>query len=198
MITRLEKCISLSLDAQLNASGTLENHPLASEWFVKYCGVYYSPYYTFMYYLGKEFNPELSLELGVEQGRGLAALASGTSNDIIGVDVAHASTLNDVLNKYKNITFFKSTSTSIAIVNHILSTRKRIGLLHFDTAHTYDQVMNEYRMYKSVLAEDAILLFDDTHAADDSVLKAVNELPLKWRKHEDRLHPICGYAVGLL
>lgn len=52
----------------------------------------------------------------------------------------------------------------------------------------------EFEAYKPYLKPGAVVLFDDLHAAEDSVLEYFISLPYP-KIQEDRLHPGCGYGV---
>ena len=71
-----------------------------------------------------------------------------------------------------------------------------IDVLHIDTEHSYSQAKAEFEAYEPFLNDGAVVLFDDLHAMEDSVLEYFNTLDYP-RIHEDGLHPVCGYGVLL-
>lgn len=175
------------------------NGPPADPWLVEYYGQWWSPYYTFMYHLANTFKPGLQVELGVHNGRGSASLAAGcTSGIVIGCDPAFTPGLEKVQAHCPNFQFVQLSSTDPQSIDAVRKTGRKIGVLHIDTEHNYDQVMNEFKAYKPFLEDQAIILFDDVNAMERSVLKAMNKLPLRYREQCDALHPGCGFGFGIL
>lgn len=159
----------------------------------------YAPYYGLMYNLAAQFKSELCVELGVHKGRGIASFALGNPEAIVvGCDPANCDELTVVRDNCPNIRFIQASSTAPETIDQIRAIGRPIDIIHLDTEHNYGQVINEFTAYRDLLAPKAILLFDDTNAAEQSVMRAVNDLPLSWRVCVDDLHPICGYMVGVL
>jgi hypothetical protein len=159
------------------------------------CGEYYAPYYYLMHLLVKYQmawdGKCVALELGVEKGRGVTAMAMAHPNAVImGYDSTQRPELADVLIKYPNIKFQKRPS--MPAPEYSLP----IDILHIDTEHSYSMAKAEFEAYKPFLKDGAVVLFDDLHAMEDSVLRFFNELPYA-KIQEDRLHPVCGYGVVL-
>jgi cephalosporin hydroxylase len=174
-----------------------DKQPDYDEWLKEIYDIYYSPYYKLMYNLTKELQPKLCVELGVNMGRGMSSLARGCNDTIVvGVDPLRLPTINIILNICQNTKFVQKSSTDNDTIEYIKSLGK-INIIHFDTEHNYGQIMNEFNAYKDVLADNAILLFDDTHACEDEVKRAVQDLPISWYSECDKLHPVCGYMVGI-
>lgn len=166
------------------------NPPPELEWLY---GPYYSPYYSLMYLLARQIKAGLLVELGVHTGRGLASLAAGNpSNIVIGFDTVKRAELDEIVRRYNNVVFFNEPSlpVSMAISQH----PRPISLLHIDTEHSYATAKAEFEAYEPYLADGAYVLFDDTHAQNDGVLKYFDGLPY-FKICDDRLHPTCGYGV---
>jgi hypothetical protein len=137
--------------------------------------------------------------LGVHNGRGSGSLSVGGSGGLVfGVDPVFVVGLKSVMLECGNFNFIQDSSTSVNAVDVISKVGVPIDIIHFDTEHNYGQVINEFGAYKHLFREDTVLLFDDVHAADDSVLKAIYTLPLRWFKQVDDLHGVCGYGVGIM
>jgi hypothetical protein len=156
------------------------------------CGQYYAPYYHLMYLLCEEMAPCQAVELGVHSGRGcMSMLHSDKVDFVVGIDVHRHQLVDHVEQCYPHrFRFLQQSSTPAPEL------QMRIGLLHFDTAHSYAQVKAELEAYESQLSHDAVLLFDDLHAMEGEVLQFFNELPYP-KIQDDRLHPVCGYGVVL-
>lgn len=172
--------------------------PPDDTWLQNLYGGYFFPYYRLMYNLTNKFKPTLCVELGVNKGCGLASFARGNASTIVvGVDPLRLPEIDTILQTCPNTRFVQLSSTDITTVDYIKSLGQKIDILHFDTEHNYGQVINEFMAYKDLLNENAILLFDDSHAAEDDVKRAVTALPLSWYRDFDELHPICGYMIGI-
>lgn len=158
------------------------------------CRDHYRPYYYLMYLLAGSIGhllPEgMCVELGVEKGRGCAAMAlSGWP--VFGVDVARHGEIAVLQAKFPRFVFLEQSSTPVPAT--IKDRNWVIPILHIDTGHSYGQAREEWLAYEPMLASRAVVLFDDTHAQADDVARFVVSL-----KHpmifDERLHE-CGYAV---
>jgi hypothetical protein len=162
-------------------------------WLLNRCGEFYSPYYEFMRRLALSYSPCLCVELGVETGRCSAAMAYARDEVIVvGIDSQPTEQARNLaLLRYNFLYVIQSSTPPPAF---LLS--KRISILHIDTAHSYDQVKVEWAAYKPLMESGGVVCWDDTHAMNDGVMQFVKELPYP-TIFDDRLHPICGYAVML-
>ena len=152
-------------------------------------GMYYSPYYSLMYYLAHSIDNGIAVELGVESGRGINALSLGNPDlKVVGIDTTDV--CSEIVESRPNITFLHLPS--LPPPEGVMD----ISLLHIDTEHSYAMAQAEFNAYQPLLLPGAVVLFDDTHAMDDGVKQFVDTLPY-YKIYEDRLHPICGYAVVL-
>ena len=184
---------------QINEALAAAIQPPDDLWLAAHHGDWYSPYYGFMYHLARIIKPNLSFETGVHNGRASASLAVGYPDGmVVGVDPHDHPMLDNVRQHCKNFVFLQSSSTFKNTIDYITNLPHKIDILHFDTEHSYGQVMNEWIAHRNSITNGTVLLFDDTHACDDSVLRAVYDLPLRWRMKADWLHPVCGYAIGIL
>ena len=162
----------------------------------EFYGEYYSPYYAFfikaMAIPGVR-HPKVAVELGVDQGRGLISLAYGGGNGcrVYGIDHTLKDRTQIAINMFNNITFLQTNSNPPPG-----EIPDGIYLLHIDTEHSYSQAETEFEAYKPKLAKNAIVVFDDLHAQDDSVLEYFMSLPYP-KIQDDRMHPTCGWGVML-
>jgi len=161
------------------------------------CGDRYRPYYYLMYLLAGSIGHLLPIgmcvELGVEKGRGSAAMAlSGWP--VFGVDHTRKGEIAVMQRRFPRFCFLEQPSTPVPdTIKDRFDIDWRIPLLHVDTGHSYGQAREEWEHYEPLLADRAVVLFDDTHAMADDVARFVVSL-----KHpmifDERLHE-CGYAV---
>lgn len=152
----------------------------------EYCGEHYSPYYFLIYLLSLRTRG-LFLELGVEKGRGCVAAAL-TGVPVVGIDTTRREEITQLLVDFPNFTFYERPSMPPLELNEI-------KILHIDTEHSFSMAREEFRSYEPYLANEAIVLFDDTHAMEEDVGRFVMSLhyPMIF---DDRLHS-CGYVVIL-
>lgn len=147
-------------------------------------GDYYSPYYSFFYYLTQYLKTGVCLELGVETGRGCKALAMGSDDiTVYGLDT------NNIV-AYNGFKFYQKPSLPPPV--EVLS--QPLDVLHIDTEHSLAMARAEFEAYQPYLKQGAIVCFDDLHAMEDDVWRYFISLPY-YKVQEDRLHPICGYGV---
>ena len=182
-LSDIARCVEQAVDYKPNG-------PLG-----EFYGEYYSPYYAFfilaMAMPGKN---KIAVELGVDRGRGLVSLAYGAGKDgkVYGVDNKVAPSLTIAVNMFNNTTFIHAAADPVPEG----MPEKDIFLLHVDTEHSYSAAKTDFEAYESRLADRAIVVFDDLHAAEDSVLCYFNELPYP-KIQDDRMHPVCGWGVIL-
>jgi hypothetical protein len=135
----------------------------------------------------------IAVELGVDQGRGLVSLAYGGGNGsrVYGIDHTKKPQIDEALRLFNNITFLQTNSNPPPG-----KIPDNIYLLHIDTEHSASQAETEFEAYKPKLASPAIVIFDDLHAQEDSVLEYFMSLPYP-KIQDDRMHPVCGWGVVL-
>jgi hypothetical protein len=135
--------------------------------------------------------PPVFVELGVEKGRGVASFALGSPRArIVGYDTTRRPEIVPLCSRFQNIDFREEPALPPKF------DELPVAVLHVDTEHSYANAKEEFNQWKPYLADRAVVLFDDTHAMDDGVKKAVDEFPYQ-KIFDDRLHPTCGYAVML-
>jgi len=157
----------------------------------KLYGGYYRPYYHLLYNLAQTAYKQelLCVELGVEKGRGCASMAL-TGADVVGVDHFRSGEIAVVESTFPNFSFLEMDSLPVPT-----QIKRPIGVLHVDTEHTYAQAREELKGYAPLLADGAVVCFDDLHAMNDAVAKFFFKLDCP-KIADDRLHE-CGYGVIL-
>ena len=154
-----------------------------------YCGQYYSPYYYALFQLAMS-KPSFCVELGVETGRGSFAMLLGGAR-VVGID-EHNHDSEARLKDERQFTLIKASSTPVPRI--LVDMHAKIDILHIDTEHSFAQAREEFKAYKGMLSDGAIVCFDDTNAMEGEVLKFVESLPYEHIR-DDRLHPESGYAM---
>jgi len=160
-------------------------------------GAGYSSYYHLVYLLVQHMAPCVVVELGVAYGKFLrcAALATiGYGNAVVGIDTVRYPHIDAILAAYEHVTFINAPS-----VPPPAYVPSEINILHIDSLHSYAHAKGEFEAYKDLLADGAVVMFDDLHAGTDTVLRYFEELPYP-KIQDDRLHPAnvhnpCGYGV---
>lgn len=179
------------LAAWIDKALTRKPHPRLAE----ICGDYYSPYYMFLGHAAEILKYKgVMVELGVETGRGLAAMAMAEGGLVTGLDHTYAPELAKVLSQFDNIQFYHGDSMPVPL--ELRNGDERIVLLHIDTEHSYAMAKAEFEAYRPLLASPAVVVFDDLHAQDDDVLRYFVSLPYP-KIIDDRMHPSCGWGVLL-
>jgi hypothetical protein len=151
---------------------------------------YYQPYYHLMYLLSGFIDNGLRVELGVEKGRGLGAMALGNTYRCIGLD---NNLLPQATALCRNVAHMDVYHISSLPVPSFIPYNS-ISLLHIDTEHSYAMAKAEFEAYKPHLLPSAIVLFDDLLAQESDVLRYFEELTYP-KIRNDKLHPECGYGV---
>lgn len=170
----------------------IDNEPPLS--LMQWYGNYYQPYYHLMYLLARIATKGIAVELGVEKGRGAVSLAAARPElRVIGMDNNHHPDVNKVVGKFDNFTFLHHPSMPIP-GEVITASSNGIAVLHIDTEHSHAMAQAEFEAYEPLLMPGAVVLFDDLHAQEDSVLEYFKTLPHP-KIQDDRLHPVCGYGV---
>lgn len=150
-----------------------------------FCHPYYSPYYYLMGLLAND--AELCVELGIETGRGIFAMATMSHARIVGIDEKRHPKISRVEHLAGVELYFQSSTPAFDL-------GQPIDVLHIDTEHSETRARDEFRAWEPYLADGAVVLFDDLNAMEGGVARAFNEMPgIKIR--DDRLHPVCGYGL---
>jgi SAM-dependent methyltransferase len=159
---------------------------------IEFYGDYFQPYYRFM----TQVMSGLLVELGCDNGRGLVSLAWGWQErtQVVGIDHTRKAGIDKAQELFDNIIFLQQDS--LPVPEWFDNQDEKISLLHIDTEHSYSMAKAEFEAYQPYLANPAIIIFDDLHAQEDSVLKYFMELPYP-KIQDDRMHPVCGWGVVL-
>ena len=160
----------------------------------EFCDAYYSPYYLFMNQMASRLSENgLLVELGCDMARGLVSLAL-SGKQVVGIDHTRKPGIDEAQAAFKNIVFLEQDSDPPP--EWFANQEKKITLLHIDTEHSYSMAKAEFEAYQHLLANPAVVIFDDLHAQEDAVLEYFMSLPYP-KIQDDRLHPECGWGVML-
>ena len=160
-------------------------------------------YYKFFYHLAQELQPGLSVELGTAAGGASMHMAEGWADgEVVTIDKGpradYKHHLAYIKDNVKNWHFWQmDTLNAPAILRKKYGVGK-IELLFVDALHTGEQVLKELKAYKDLLANGAVVVFDDLKPGGynpglpevwKNDLKHTSKVDLNW------LHPEVGFGA---
>jgi predicted O-methyltransferase YrrM len=119
-------------------------------------------YYHFIKLLVAEMQPKVVLELGSCNGLGIISVMTTLpeKSKFISVDIkTDLSFVPDEIHNDERFRYINGNCLDLQIYKN--DTPKNIDLLICDTIHTYKQLEAEVATYKSLLADEAVILVDD-------------------------------------
>lgn len=125
------------------------------------------PYYKLFYLIAHKMNPALVVELGSWRAIAAAHFAAGGAEVItvdchdIHDDPTAKLMSQEVADHYPNITFLNGWSWDRWVVDRIASYGRPIDVLFVDATHRYDAVKKELALYTPILADEALVIYDD-------------------------------------
>lgn len=157
-------------------------------------------YWRMFYYLAKELEPNLVVELGAYQGLGAAHFYAGYPGEVITIDIGNPSpgiqeTLSDVLSRY-GIQYIQGDSCSPDVVS-MVERYAPIDILFLDSDHKYPRVKKEESAYFPLLADEALLIYHDIFDAvgyTENMVRAWNEVPYEKFLTPDLHNAPMGFA----
>jgi len=160
----------------------------------------YLPYYRFLHLVAGELKPELVVELGVQRGVATAHLAAGYKDTlVIGIDVAFDPISSQVEAEFGyQVLYIIGDSTQVA---NRVKPAGEIEVLFIDSHHTADHVRKELAAYTPLLADEALVLFDNLyhphHAGQKQVYEAFYEFPHLRLELTSELCPAWGFGAAI-
>lgn len=149
-------------------------------------------YYNFLSMLAKEFNPELIIELGTNQGVSALHFRFGNPNSrIISIDIKQPEKVQKELLR-NQIGCIEMDSVKAAE-----KIGAPIGILFIDSLHTYEHVKNEYFAFLPKMAKPGIILLDDIFL-DDQMRQAWDLIVHYDKIAIPELHPTTGFGIVLI
>ena len=126
-----------------------------------------APYYKLFYLIAREMNPEFVVELGSWRAISAAHFAAG-GTEVVTVDChsIHDDPMarlisQEVADHYSNVTFLNGWSWDGWVLDIISSYGRPIDVLFVDATHKYAAVKRELDLYTPVLADEALVIYDD-------------------------------------
>ncbi|MBI1332734.1 MAG: hypothetical protein GC165_07620 [Armatimonadetes bacterium] len=119
-----------------------------------------NPYYDLLYWVTKEFQPKLTVELGTCTGGSTSHLAAGTKGKVVSIDIDQQDETRRKLEVFDNIELVEGDTRDSSLASEIAKSAP-IDLLFIDTDHTGEQVMAEMALYAPLVRKGGLILFDD-------------------------------------
>lgn len=125
-------------------------------------------YRNFLYYLVQKLRPQLSLELGTDNGTTAAFMgaAAEPGQEIHTLDLIRRADTMAQLDTYSAVTYHAPLSSLKAAP---LFTGQKIGILYMDTDHTYKTTTREKNIYLPMMDPWGIMLVDDIMLQQDMI-----------------------------
>jgi len=168
----LERIVSRQEDASISCPG-VEAH-----------------YYRFFYRLTELMRPELTVELGTHSGISAACLAAGNPEGLV-------ITINNK-DQFQRECIRPNIIPMIQDSLILPKLDKKINILFVDTDHNGKRCMEEYKLYKDLMAENGIIFFDDIYLFECMREFWVNFIPKFGQKFDLNIHGGAGMGVVLL
>lgn len=155
--------MSLDLDDLKRIATQAVSNPFPTEGireFLEQCNLT-DPYYAFLYGLAKEMQPDLCVELGIELGRSLFAIATGSPSTLcVGVELSGKvpSTWQQFLGQCPNIKIVCGTTTRDWL---LMNRNRKIGMLHVDADHEYRSVLEDVCLAIPLMEPGGVIAMDD-------------------------------------
>ena len=169
-----------------------------------------SAYYKFLYYLTLQMKARTCVELGVCGGGATRAMCTAqiemhyVNGVVFGVDLDHAwdERMQQLRAEHVNFQFFFGDSAWAGVQKYQeLNGEREVDLLFIDTTHTRERTLDEFAAWRSVLAPEAVVAFDDVErpGMPDAIQEILaDEIPGKsgWEYIPLRdLHHESGFGV---
>lgn len=145
-----------------------------------------SHYYRLLWEIVKWHKPAYTLEIGIDKGGSTLSLAAANpAGTVISVDIDKPSCLNakKIALAHGLLNLQVVENDSLKHVKFLQGITKKADLLFLDGYHDFKHAFSEYREYRPLMKQGAIILFDDIHESPDmervwgSVVDPKIELP---------------------
>ncbi len=117
-------------------------------------------YYSLLYSVAKELQPNLVVELGTCTGGSTSHLAAGTSDKVLSIDIEIRPDARERLLAFQNVELMQGDTRDTELVAEVAK-RDPIDLLFIDTLHTADQVTAELALFGPLVRPGGLIFFDD-------------------------------------
>jgi predicted O-methyltransferase YrrM len=153
-----------------------------------------SAFYRFLYFLVAAWRPEVSVELGVETGRGTAHLAAGyPSGQVIGVDPVIHGAMHATLQPYDNVRVIPASSDNEQVLQQFQA--RSVDICFIDSLHDGDYTLHEMRLWTPKMKAGGLFLFDDL-TLNESMERVLPALPCERKGLLDGLHTFLDAGFG--
>ena len=151
------------------------------------CPGFVAHYYRFLYRLAQEKQAHLMVELGTHTGISAACLADGSPKGSV-ITVNNHPQLWEHCRRANVQYLIQDSRTPVAV-------HAPIDILFIDTNHDGVHPLQEFEVYKNMMADDGVVLFDDIHL-NKEMSKFWEELnPDGWWKTELAAHGEAGFGA---
>lgn len=141
----------------------------------------------FVDWLIKEMQPKVTVDLGVDYGYSLLALAHSNPGKVYGIDGFEGDEWTGVRNTYSyvddNVKQLGLTNVLLikGLFDEVYQTwNTPIDILHIDGFHSYEAVKNDYEKWSNFVVDSGVIMFHDTNSHDTrfGVKQFFNELDM--------------------
>lgn len=123
----------------------------------------------FAVWLVQRLQPNITIDLGVDYGFSLFALAIDNPGDVYGIDSFEPDPFAgdhpdnyDVVMRFKNDNNFENVIVIKSWFDEVLKTwDKKIDILHIDALHTYDAVKQDWKNWTKFLELNGVVILHD-------------------------------------
>jgi predicted O-methyltransferase YrrM len=132
---------------------------------------------VFANWLNKHLQPQVTVELGVDRGYSLFALAENSPGEVYGIDLfegdQHAGQRDSNEEYARVLEFVKENQLNNVHViqddwhNTARTWNKKIDLLHIDGVHTTNAVIADFNSWCRFLSRKSVVLFHDIDSFND-------------------------------
>ena len=136
-----------------------------------------------------QLRPDLIVETGTNKGGSALFMANMCDlldhGEVVTVDIVPVP--DDIKPEHRRITYLTGSSTSPEILNQVQERRKKADscLVILDSDHSKSHVLNELRLYSSLVSKGSYLIVEDTNLNGHPVLKHFGPGP--WKAVEEFL-----------
>jgi predicted O-methyltransferase YrrM len=151
-------------------------------------------HYHILYDIAATFNrPITYVEIGCYAGGSACLMLQRPNTKVVSIDLGQPISEETVkhnvnkLNHLKNeFDYIKGNSQSPETIKKLKSIAEKIDILFIDGGHLFNDVLNDFRAYESLVKEDGYIVFDDYNDAiySPEVKPAVDQLVKNLKNYE--------------
>lgn len=162
-----------------------------------------NPYYKLFWMLSREYQPDNVVELGSYRGNGAASFASGGIMSVVATIDIHRedkdaqSRCKTMADHYHNLFYINAWTWDA--VPQVQRSFSPINVLYIDAWHEYEYATREWKLYRPLLADEALVICDDIFDADGATVdmeRFWSELEGEWKFLDTDVHS--GIPMGFM